>query len=194
MILFENNLLFKNIIFANFFETLIFLFINLFKYFPFFLSVTFLLQIRKFLLFEYVGGVWQNFIINKVELPYIFIDSDDNILYANESFLKIWQGDFSNVKNISINNIIDFEKGVLSCFNNEKIPINYEIYPLKTKTRIKQIILVKSLKEDFIIEEKKGNEEEYKTRYENIKILFQKLLEYFPKAILLINNSGIIED
>jgi nitrogen-specific signal transduction histidine kinase len=177
----------------NLFEIIKILYINLFKYFTFFLGILFLLQIRKFLLFDYIGGVWQNYIINKVDIPYVFIDSNDNIIYANESFLKIWQGDLGNIKNINMNNILNFEKGILSCFNNEKIPIAYEIYPLKTKNSIKKIVLVKSLIEDISIEEEREKEEDYRIKYEKIKILFHNLLEYFPKAILIVNEKGIIE-
>ncbi|NMC66833.1 MAG: PAS domain-containing protein [Spirochaetales bacterium] len=177
----------------NLFEIIKILYINLFKYFTFFLGILFLLQIRKFLLFDYIGGVWQNYIINKVDIPYVFIDSNDNIIYANESFLKIWQGDLGNIKNINMNNILNFEKGILSCFTNEKIPIAYEIYPLKTKNSIKKIVLVKSLIEDISIEEEREKEEDYRIKYEKIKILFHNLLEYFPKAILIVNEKGIIE-
>lgn len=190
---FERYFIFKNNIYLNLFEIIKILYINLFKYFTFFLGILFLLQIRKFLLFDYIGGVWQNYIINKVDIPYVFIDSNDNIIYANESFLKIWQGDLGNIKNINMNNILNFEKGILSCFNNEKIPIAYEIYPLKTKNSIKKIVLVKSLIEDISIEEEREKEEDYRIKYEKIKILFHNLLEYFPKAILIVNEKGIIE-
>lgn len=190
---FERYFIFKNNIYLNLFEIIKILYINLFKYFTFFLGILFLLQIRKFLLFDYIGGVWQNYIINKVDIPYVFIDSNDNIIYANESFLKIWQGDLGNIKNINMNNILNFEKGILSCFTNEKIPIAYEIYPLKTKNSIKKIVLVKSLIEDISIEEEREKEEDYRIKYEKIKILFHNLLEYFPKAILIVNEKGIIE-
>ncbi len=168
-------------------------FIYLFYYFPIIFNTLFLIQIREFLMFFYIGGKWQNFIMNKVDIPYVYTDSENQIVYTNESFHKISGFDKNLSKKKFINEILDFDNSILKC-KEGVIPIEYEIYPIKFKNEFSKMIVIRSLKELMEITEKKQIEEEFLLKYNKFEILFDKLLNIFPKAIALLNEKGRFEN
>jgi len=180
--------------FNNFLLLLNYLLINLLSYFPFFFAVAFLLQIRKFFLFNYIGGIWQNEILNKVEIPYLFIDSDDNILYANKTFYQISGFDYHKIKNKRLTDLLDLEKNILILSNNQKLPIKCEIFSLNLRYKVQKLVIIESLKQIIDIELKKENEKEFLEKYENFKVLFNNLFNYLPKVLIFIDSRGKIED
>lgn len=168
-------------------------FIYLFYYFPIIFNTLFLIQIREFLMFFYIGGKWQNFIMNKVDIPYVYTNSENQIVYTNESFHKISGFDKNLSKKKFINEILDFDNSILKC-KEGVIPIEYEIYPIKFKNEFSKMIVIRSLKELMEITEKKQIEEEFLLKYNKFEILFDKLLNIFPKAIALLNEKGRFEN
>ncbi len=159
---------------------------------PIFFNSVYLVGIRKILLFEIKNGSWQYFIMNNVDASIIYLNQLNQIVYVNDQFSNLTGYDLKMIKNKDIKDILNLQKSVLILPNREKINVEYQFYKTKSSSKIKSLITLKALKNEYEIEIIKKNEEEYKNKLFHYEELNDKLLSIMPGIILFLSKDGKI--
>lgn len=172
-------------------KNLNFIFINIF---PFIFSTILTFSIRSFMLFSYIGGRWQNILLNNSILPLVIINSQNIIIHANNNFFNLTGYDFEILNKVKIDSILNTEKNILKCKENKIIPVEYKIFSIKTLKNNEKVILIKSIKELIETEIKRETTYDFNLKYSKYFNLFQELLNIYPKGLAFIDSNGNIEN
>ncbi|MFN3412426.1 MAG: PAS domain-containing protein, partial [Exilispira sp.] len=179
-LIFISNYKFWNIILSNLF--------------PISYTLSILFYSKRFLLLNNIGGKWQNFIVNNSNQPFVFINSKNIIVYANNSFLDLSGYDFNFINNLNIDKIIDFNNSILIASNNEKLPVKIEIKLLKKiNGNVLKAVFINSLKTLIKTEVLSESISVYKKKFMQFSALFQSLIDNFPKALVFFDQNGRIK-